>query len=324
MPYEFKQNLEFPTVIDNSMRSAFVMCPMKYWLQYRQHLQPAKTNPDLFAGGCFAKGIEMARRAFYEEKLSEEASINAGAVAFINEWGLEYDPDSDYTPKTFDATLGAYLDYFREYPMGMDTIQPYINAEGRAGVEFSFAIPIPDVTHPITGEPILWAGRFDMLGEREGSLFVVDEKTTKQLGATWLNQWDLRSQFTGYCWAAKEYGLPVAGAIVRGVRILKARYGHAQVITYRPQWQIDRWLEQVQRDIKRMIVSWEEQHYDMNFDGACTMYSGCQYRSLCTQRNPENWVPGYFHYRPWNPLANDKDNSGIAITEETLASDITG
>lgn len=322
--YDFTTDLPFPEVLDNSMRSAFVACPQKYFLQYLHHLHPAKTNPDLWAGGCFAKGLEVARIAFHDDGCDPETALHRGLVAFTKEWGLEYNPDEDYTIKTFERMAGALVAYFEEYKLDEDVIQPYRGANGKSAVEFTFAIPIPGTKHPTTGNPIIWAGRFDMLGEYMGPLFVVDEKTTKQLGARWLNQWDLRSQFTGYCWAAKHYGHPVVGAVVRGISILKHDYGHAQVITHRPDWMIERWLDDLREDIEHMILCWSRGRYRRDWDAACDNYGGCAYKSLCKVRNPGDWVEGHYHKRVWNPLMSDKSNSAVkdAVEEAGLASQL--
>ena len=58
-------------------------------------------------------------------------------------------------------------------------------------------------------------------------------KRQRQLGDSWARQWELRGQFTGYCWAAREAGIDVNGVLVRGVSILKTKYGSAQAITNR-------------------------------------------------------------------------------------------
>ena len=67
--------------------------------------------------------------------------------------------------------------YFEEYPLDGDSIKPYKFEDGRTGIEFTFGIPIP-INHPDSGDPIVLAGRFDLLGYYNDLLAVVDEKTT--------------------------------------------------------------------------------------------------------------------------------------------------
>ena len=67
------------------------------------------------------------------------------------------------------------------------------------------------------------AGRALRFGQMGEGLYIEDDKTTSQLGSSWGAQWDMRSQFTGYAWAARQSGLPIAGIIVRGISILKTK-----------------------------------------------------------------------------------------------------
>jgi hypothetical protein len=142
-------------------------------------------------------------------------------------------------------------------------------------------------------------------------IFVEDDKTTSQLGPKWANQWEMRSQFSGYVWAARQAGIHVDGVLVRGVAILKTEFKRAQHITYRPDWEVQRWLDQTLRDIKRMIQMWSDypQEWDYNMGESCDAYGGCTMQTICKRNNPEEWLPVYFTRRKWNPLTR---------TEETL------
>lgn len=110
------------------------------------------------------------------------------------------------------------------------------------------------------------------------------------------------SQFTGYVWGAARAGIKLDGFLVRGVSILKTKYDTLEAITYRPSWQIDRWYEQLLRDVKRMIVSWETGYYDFNLDHACAEYGGCPFRSVCQMRDPTPLLLQQFERRKWDPV----------------------
>lgn len=141
-----------------------------------------------------------------------------------------------------------------------------------------------------------------MIGTFNGQLFLTDEKTTTYMGMQWRQQWQLRGQLTGYCWAAREFGRPVAGALVRGVSVQKTQTKHETVIEARPQWMIDRWLFQLRRDIWRMIEAWEEQYFDFALDHACADFGGCPFVPVCTSNNPDRWLEANFVRSEWSPL----------------------
>jgi hypothetical protein len=295
----------FPVALDSTTIAAFRSCPQKAFRQYMQHWKPAEDSVHLIAGGAFADGIETARRCFYEQGLPPDDSIASGLRALIDRYGdFECPPDSG---KSLERTAGALEFYFTEYPLGADGATPIRFADGKHGIEFSFAQPLP-INHPISGDPILYTGRSDMIAEAFGGVYIYDEKTTTQLGQSWAKQWDLRSQFTGYCWAAQQFDLNPSGVVVRGVSILKTKYDTQQVITYRSAFEIERWLNQVCRDIERMIECWKQGYWDYDLDSACTQYGGCPFMQICKSADPEAWLKTYFVKRVWNPLAKKEQS----------------
>lgn len=295
----------FPVAIDSTTIAAFRSCPQRAFRQYIEHWKPASDSVHLIAGGSFADGVEEARRCFYEQGLSAEDSVASGLRALISKYGdFECPPDSG---KSLERTAGALEFYFEQYPLGKDGAEPIRLADGKRGIEFSFAQPLP-INHPVSGDPILYTGRADMIANAFGGVYIYDEKTTSSLGASWSKQWDLRSQFTGYCWAAQQFGLSPTGVVVRGVSILKTKYDTQQVIAYRSAYEIERWLDQVVRDIGRMIKCWEEGYWDFNLDHACTEYGGCALAAVCKSANPDPWLKQYFVKRVWNPLARKEQS----------------
>jgi hypothetical protein len=90
--------------------------------------------------------------------------------------------------------------------------------------------------------------------------------------------------------------------LVRGVSILKTKYGEAQALTYRAPWEIDRWLEQTVRDLNRLIAAWKEGYFDYNLGESCSSYGGCQFTTICKAEEPKEWLNMYFERRRWDPL----------------------
>jgi hypothetical protein len=225
----------------------------------------------------------------------------AGMQALVAAYG-DFECPAD-SAKSLERTLGALQFYFERYPLGADGMVPITFASGRRGIEFSFATPLPNVAHPVTGDPILYTGRADMLAHYLDGIYVVDEKTTSALGASWSRQWEMRGQFTGYQWAAREAGIDTAGSVVRGVSILKTKYDTLEAITYRTSWEIDRWLEQTERDIRRMIQCWQDGWWDYDMGEACGSYGGCSLTSICKSQDPAAWLPVRMERRVWDPLA---------------------
>lgn len=288
----------FPQVIDSSILSTFRSCEWKAWLEYFQHWKPRYQSIHLHAGKAFAAGLEGARVAFHVQHHSPERALELGLQTLREEWG-DFEAPAD-SPKSLDRLLGALTFYFSRYPIDTDNAQP-IRIGDKIAIEFSFAEPL-GVLHPETREPIILAGRADQIVSFAGGTYIEDDKTTSQLGPSWGRQWDLRSQFTHYCWAAQRMGIRVDGVLVRGVSILKTKYDTQEIPTYRPQWMIERGIKQLERDISRMIEAWKSEQWDLNLDHACTEYGGCAYRQICLVQDPEPFLQAGYQRRQWSPI----------------------
>lgn len=327
LPVDGKNRPMFPHTIDSTMLAAFRSCPQKMFRSYVQHWKPTSESVHLVAGGAFAKGLEVARRAFFEgmasvptvtypaendfkrkvkwedhpcEPMNNDLATSCGLRALMAHYGdFDCPPES---AKSLERTAGALEFYFERYPLGQDGMLPITLPNGQSGIEFSFANPL-EFAHPISGDPILYTGRADLVCHFADAQWILDDKTTSSLGASWANQWELRSQFTGYNWSARQQGLETAGCLVRGVSILKTKYDTQQVMTYRTDFEIDRWYKQVLRDLTRMEQCWNDGWWDFALDTACTEYGGCSLTRICKSQSPDDYLPLYFHQRVWDPLA---------------------
>lgn len=291
--------LPFPSVLDSTTMAAFKSCPQKANLEFLNHWKLKDQSIHLHAGAAYASGQEAVRRAYFIDGLDAETSLAAGVGALLTHYGDFECPDD--SPKSAQRMAGALEFYYSRYQLGVDKAVPMILPGDKRGIEFSFLEPL-EILHPETGDPLLYSGRMDMMCDYQGLKLGEDDKTASQLGASWPRQWDLRSQFTGYVWGAARAGIKLDGFLVRGVSILKSKYDTLEAITYRPSWQIDRWYEQLLRDIKRMMQSWEEGYFDFNLDHACAEYGGCPFRGVCQMRDPQALLEQQFEQRKWDPV----------------------
>lgn len=314
----------FPEVIDSTILAVFDSCSQKFFHEHILCLASSVISPDLHAGGAFAKGIEGARRAFWFEGLSSSAAVEKGWSDLLLQYG-DYEPppkhDGTDHPKDFINTSSAYFDYFRNYPLDSDPIKPYIMAGDRPAIEFTFAIPLP-IQHPITGNPLLYGGRLDMIGYYNNVIAIIDEKTTGQLGAGWESKWRMRGQFLGYSWAAREHGIAAKTAIIRGVAIQKTQVSHLQAIVTIEEWRVADWYQSMLSKVQEMVDRFNAWRVRMesgvsaelanrtpyfflpwrkSYAEACEAYGGCLFRDLCTSQDPTIWYSSY-RRRIWNPL----------------------
>lgn len=294
----------FPELVDNTMRSTYKGCGKEFEYAFLHCIDSAVPSIHLHAGGAFAAGLEEARRSYYERSSSVDAALRDGLQRLIQFYGPIEAPITKTGDKSLDNVIRAYDSYFKQYPLDKDPLKPYM-VGARAMVEFKFSFPT-EVMHPVTGNPILYGGRSDMIGIQDDAVWVTDEKTAGSLGEQWHKNWDLDSQFTGYITAGKIHNYPIAGAIIRGVGLLKTKITHASAIVYRADWEIERWWKQLNRDLRHMVQDWEAGYFDFALDkSSCNAYGGCKFLLLCKSPRPQEWLPINFRYRKWDPIAKD-------------------
>lgn len=296
-----------PAYIDSTMMSAFRSCPRKFYNEFVLGLRPSGISIDLHAGGAFAHALEVVRHeVFVNQRSLAEALLRANA-AFEIYWGDFTIPEHKKTNKRPDRVWAAVESYFQQYSPLTDHIQPYLS-NGKPTFEFTFAIPLdgPDwPVHPVSGEPFLYSGRFDMLGEYMGMPIVEDDKTSGAGHyANWSEKWDLRSQFIGYTWACRELGIDVDSVAVRGVGIQMTQIAHAEAIKPYSDHLRAVWLEQLRRDLHRLVNSWKEGYFDYNLGEACNAFSNCMFIQPCQSPDPEPWLKT-FDVRRWTPTKKD-------------------
>ncbi len=293
-------NLILPELIDSTMRNDYVSCERKFEYSRGYGLSSLGGSVHLIAGHAFAKGCEVIRRKYYSEGMDEMDALVEGVLAAWEDYGA-FDCGEKYVNKSPERVAYALVEYFTEYPLATDKIQPYFRADGKPAIEFEFSFPL-ETRHPRSGDPLLYGGRFDMVGEYMSSLWVVDEKTATRLGPTWLRSFTLRGQLLGYTYAARSFGLPVNGFIVRGLSFLRDYYGHAEVLEVVPAYRLEQWREQLEIDVARIVRSYEEGRFSMALGEACNAYGGCPFLKLCEKENWKEWWQQYFEIDYWSPL----------------------
>jgi hypothetical protein len=323
-PYEIVLAMNeprFPAVVDSTMMACADSCPQRFFLEYILKLAPSGISVDLHAGGAIAVALETARREFYMFGRTQEEALETALMDFFAFWGVYQAPAKH--AKDFINCWAAVESYFQEYPMATDYIRPYMKVDGSPAVEFTFSIPT-GVIHPVTQEPIIYGGRFDMLGVRSDGLVVVDEKTTKAIQTSWLTQWGMRGQFIGYVFGAQVNGFDCHNALVRGIAIQKTQFKHVEVPLQISKWQIDRWWKITQQKLQKIVnfyvtsqnlaFAMKHEHrppeeildavhnvWDFSFADGCSSYGGCSFLGICQQPRPWQWYTDYEN-RCWNPL----------------------
>lgn len=293
--------LSFPSVLDNTMRKAFVTCPMLFYRKFCQNLRSTQASEvDLHFGRCFAAGLEAARKQYFV--LSDDAvnSVEIGLDAAVAAWG-DYTPPPKHVKTVYSLQRGLKY-YFEQFPLEEED---WIPVEG--GIECSFAIEIP-VKHPETGLNLKYGGRYDKKATNSAGLYAaIDEKTTKALGSGWMAQWDLDSQMTGYIWSImhEHPGVEVMG-IIRAISILTNDFGHLELPILRSQWMIDEWYATMVANVEQMVACYKSGNWMKVLNSnACAPYNrACEMTPLCMSQSPELKYDQY-KIEVWSPVIKE-------------------
>jgi len=197
------------------------------WYQYKAFQVKTKIqtmNADFHALRLF--GEERYRRMY--DTLSDGATHRTNAINFAVE-ALEssefYDDiaDNKRTISNIAESLIAYVDAYdmERYPVW---IRDKTNPETDIGIEIPFDTVV-EIKYETEGAevlfgPIRFKGKLDGLHYNKKELIIIEEKTGSRLDNSWLSQWILSHQITGYCLAATTFtGLSCNHALVSGMRI---------------------------------------------------------------------------------------------------------
>ena len=317
-------DMQFPAVLDATMFKSYKRCPRQF---FHAHVEGKRLGGEdesvhLLAGRAFAKGLEAARGWFYSKSNDTTDSFHAiemGLQALIDCYG----PDRPAEAKNLSRLEEAFRAYFVRWPLSIDSgIVPELD-----GVESSFTFPIPGLAHPDTGEPMLYAGRRDMVGidkdnvnpfdECAESLWMVDEKTGGYIKEGWQYAYELDWQFLGYMYHERFIlKRPVEGVVIRKINLVRkvfdAKGDLAQArITFSDEVLKD-WYHQMTETaleieatyrLRRTNGNFHPNTFPQVFGDACNAFGrGCDFKPLCRHTTP----PQYKIHR-WDPRGVQED-----------------
>lgn len=184
---------------------------------------------------------------------------------------------------------------------------------------------------------VMW-GRLDAIvqSQHDGSLYVLDHKTTGRLTPYWTEKFRNDSQMSGYVWAAqKTLGMPVTGVYINAIEYSKlpsdpvrkcrehgvvyAECGRhhmkSELLIYtRSPDQLDEWrrtaihLARKYRDLIHRVKNIDdvltETRMEGTFTGACGF---CSFSKFCQANRPVHYADSMLTYQPWRPYEKKEE-----------------
>jgi hypothetical protein len=279
--------------LDSTGVQDFRACPARFYWRYARRLAPRAPNVHLIAGGAFAAGLAEYRRTGSEE---------LGLKALLAAYTLDT-VDERHRAKALDRVVTAYAAYLDQYG---NVPVPLRLADGTPTIEVSFTLELP--LNWSDGTPMLYSGRIDLIGEHpELGVVVVDEKTCRSFERD-TSSWELRGQFWGYAWAARQLGFDPKWILVRRVALQVTAIDFSTVIIGVTDWRIGRWFEELCFTARQLRDAVERNVWSQNLGDACSSYGGCPFRQLCVLQEPHGWEAACgFEEQAWNPIPVGKE-----------------
>lgn len=282
-------------------------CPAKYALR-KEGWTTRRRSGALGFGAALHEGLaEWYRSGNLDRALAEIKS----------KWP-ENTPVDDY--RTLDKCLTVMREYVRRYPaepfhiVGSDVGEPivevpftlftgmYLDCQKCGGQWDKQTEFCPHCNEPL--EPIEYGGIFDGLIEFGTQVFILEHKSTSQLGAYYFNQFKPNNQVTGYVWAAGLLsGKRVGGAMVNAIGVYKTgATKFERHLTSRSEAEISDWLENVRHECN-LIKHYERTGFYPKRTMACTLYGLCEYHSvhvLATEKEQRKRLEQDYILDPWD------------------------
>ena len=298
-PYWFPVTLHFSTDFDT-----FQVCQYKWALTRLQHWRRYVKNIHLTAGGEFAAAMEITRNAFYKQNLSPEESIALGKAWILEKYATIYFADgydSNLEVKTPERMAFVYEELWRQHPLHLEPVHPFIMENGELSVEQEMRVPLGKL-HPVLGTPITLVGTLDKIGLQGTLVKGVDEKTASQIKTNVQEAMDMlrtSGQFVEYCAMANKLpevfgNLQMQHFVVHKV-LCKKSYSKTDSIINRYEFNIDFWYQEtwwknMLRQVDVMLKGFQHledtgtlDYFLRSYGSSCNMYNKpCQFTSHCT------------------------------------------
>ena len=310
-----------PLILDNTKRSTFRQCKMKYFLQHVKGQQSDFGSTAIRYGTCW-HGIQEGYYQWIKENgWPTNATENMQAIAAGLELGkAKWDKESltkqffdDY--KNFNTAADAfsyYLDEFtgdKEYLTILATETKFecsIEPENEAEDKLLSKLP-----------PIIFTGRIDLTVEMDHLVWILDFKTTGWILDQVIMKANRSPQLIGYSYAGKKVlGLDTSGCLASfhyvGASKSKktgeygaTRYNFRRVPQLYTEEDIAAWKLSFIDTCRDIQYSIDHNLWPESFDN-CYQYGACPYLRLCQQHcEYERMNLEGFHEEFWDVIEEE-------------------
>lgn len=320
--------------IDNFALTMHQACPTRFKYRMVDGWQLRRRSGALGFGSAFHAGLAE----WYKDSSGPIEDRIDRAINTIEEAWDNSVPLDDY--RTLNKCVDVFGEYVREYPAETFSV---VGAPHKPIVEQTFTIalgtylpcnlsfindepnrdrschadqrPTDSVCScGLHKEPIEYGGIFDGLVHFGNKVYILEHKTTSQLGDYYFTQYKPNNQVTGYIWAAGEMsGMEVAGAIINAIGVYKVgKTKLRRQVTTRDDEEIAEWKASVTYECESIARDQLRSMYPMRTT-SCTQYGLCEFHQVCTLSDPkwrEKRLEQDYERSHWDYTRRDDNASG--------------
>jgi hypothetical protein len=222
----------------------------------------------------FGKIIHKVMEDYYTLPASER---NAEFVA--SSWKKHYD-EAKFVPqdekKTFETGLAALQKY---NDMFINDDFEVVEIEGKKAIEHEFELDIFEYE----AYHIRLFGTIDMIvrSKSTGEVFVLDHKTTSQLGAQFMQMWNPNHQMSCYIYATQKLGFECNAAVINGIQVVKTKQEIVRLTTRRTADQIQDFIRTIAEEAIRFDMNTTRGALYGADNYTCAEFGGCTFLPFC-------------------------------------------
>lgn len=241
--------------------------------------------------------------------------INVAITALENSGFYDDISDTKRTISNISEALICYVDQYDldRFPIWIRDDQ---DRETDIGIEIPFNIVVTfeykvpnNSSSEIHERTYRFTGKLDGLQYNKDALMIREEKTGSRLDDSWLAQWILSHQITGYCIAAATFtDLPCWEALISGMRIPVGRDPTSVIRTEhvpRNEHMVEKWAEWFIHSADMALQFIDSPLDAPMYTHSCNRYfNSCSFMPLCacSSRDEKEQVLSEMEFDEWSPL----------------------
>ena len=256
----------------------------------------------------------------HDHSMSTDDKLRAVAL-FGLEYSEYYDDPSD-KKRTLVNMEEAIVKYANRYNPNERRVwvKDADDPTSLVGIEipFDYILEIKSLSHVFEDRRLRFVGRIDGLSiNSEGKAILEENKTTSQINASWLSNWQMSHQITGYMIVASAMMMKsVREGEVIGLAIPQPKSspydGLVREYVTRNESQIKQWLSWFISSADDFDTARQAPLDAATYTHSCTRYfRECAFMPICTaeREDQEHIFNNEMTVHEWNPLAEEGDAS---------------